>query len=223
MDVSRYRSQMSVYRNQLATLRGKIETAQFVNDSRQRLLARKSEIEQLVSDTRVYLDTLRLIQSRCIKENDDFKTRRLNLLNVEITDALEKVLPDKKFVVNVRCDFNRKQRVVTTLTDAEGNEFSPKMSNGKLVQYLTTFSGVSCLVKALGIKSLYVDEAFGASSMNNLPIVGDYVKELVDEGIQVVLVSQNPSLYDGVARREICLAPVVGERRSVVTEVKDFD
>lgn len=223
MDVSRYRSQLNVYRNQLATLRGTIEAAQFANSSRQRLLAKQTEVSQLIDDTKCYLSVLRLIQSRCIKENDDFKTRRLNLLNVEITDALEKVLPGKKFIANVRCDFNRKQRVVTTLTDAKGNEFSPKMSNGKLVQYLTTFSGVSCLVKTLGIKSLYVDEAFGASSMNNLPIVGDYVKELVDSGIQVVLVSQNPSLYEGVPRREICLAPVVGEGRSVVTEVKDFD
>ena len=222
MDVSLYRSKLAVVRNKIGLLNSEIERAQYVNESRRKLLTEKSRLEELIEDTTVYLNTLKVVQSRTIKENDDFKTRRLNLLNAEITDSLAKVMPEKSFRANVKCDFNRKNRVITSLIDANGAEFSPKMSNGKLVQYVTTFSGISGIVKALGIKNLYVDEAFGVSSINRLPAVGDYINSLVGQGIQIILVSQNDGLYRDIPRREFHLKFESTGNRAILEKVVDY-
>lgn len=222
MDVSLYRSRLGVLKNGLDLLHSEIERAQYVNESRKKLLAEKATLEELIGDTTKYVNTLKVVQSRIVKENDDFKTRRLNLLNMEITNSLAKVLPEKQFRADVKCDFNRKDRVITTLTDASGKEFSPSISNGKLVQYLTTFSGISGIVKALGIKNLYVDEAFGVSSQNKLPIVGEYIQSLIQQGIQIILVSQNSLLYCDLPRREFRLRYESSLGYSVLESVVDY-
>ena len=111
--------------------------------------------------------------------------------------------------------------VKLVLTDAWGNVFYPRMGNGMLVQYLTSFAAVSCITRTLGYKNLFIDEAFGCSSMNNLPVIGQLLGDLVSSGMQIVCVSQNPALYQDLPRHEICLE-MNKEGTGVLMKEKDF-
>lgn len=183
----------------------RLAVAKQTNENRQKLLAEKNEAVEVFDAITQYLEKLKVLEGRIIKENKEFRTRRLNFLNAKISEDLSRVFTKEQYQVSVECDFNRKNRVSLTLTDVHGNVFYPRISNGMLVQYLTSFSAANCVTQALGSHNLFVDEAFGASSMDNLPTIGQYLGDLVDEGMQIILVSQNPAIYQDLPRHEINL------------------
>ena len=57
----------------------------------------------------------------------------------------------------------------------------------------------------MGITNLYVDEAFGVAAPDILGDLGQLLYEQVDDGMQVIIISQNPGLYQDIPRREIHL------------------
>jgi hypothetical protein len=195
-----------------------------MNETREKLIAEKIESEMLYNDLKEYYDKLRELRSRLIKENDDFRTRRMEHLNGVITEGVKRIFPERKLTVEVQCDFKRKNTVKLLLKDDNGNVFSPHISNGKLMQYLISFSAVTGIAKSLGVHNLFIDEAFGVASQNNLSSIGDIIdQKIVDDEMQIILVSQNPTLYVDLPRRQFELKYDTGEECAVMTDVKDFD
>lgn len=221
MNTQDYYKKRNTYHFYISKLKSDIEIAKKNNQDRENLQERCDSIRNLSRDLTDYLNKLKVIQSRAIKENDDFRTRRLNLLSVQISDVLEKVLKDKFLQAEVSCNFNRTNSVRVTLTDSMGNTFNPAMCNGMLVQYLISYSGASCITKTLGINSLFIDEAFGVSSMDNLPIIGELLGDAVKDGTFIILVSQNPALYRDLPRHEIHLETDL--KRNCAKVVKEVD
>lgn len=182
-----------------------LEKAKEGNVARGELLKQKNEMDSIYADSIVYLDKLQLLKNAVINESNQYRTRRLEYLNNLITESLSKVFPEKGYVADVSCDFNRRDTVTLELKNSLGRYIDPEMQEGMLLQYLISFSAMSGIAKGLGSKILYIDEAFGASSMENLPKVGELLSELVNNGIQIILVSQNPLLYDEIPRKEFFL------------------
>jgi len=199
-----------------------LEKAREVNASRDRLMLDLQRTECLLNDINAYRDRLKVLGARVAKENDHFRTSRLEYLNASITDAIAEVFPDKKLKAEVSCDFKRQNAVGLKLVDGEGNSFKPNICNGKLMQYLISFSSVSKIAESLGYHNLFVDEAFGVASVGKLPVVGDSIMGKVRDGVQVVLVSQNPVLYSDVPRREIRLHYDSLGKKAVLDEVVDI-
>ena len=224
MDINYYRKYKDVYSRKLRDLELYIERAKAANENKDRLYTQLAGLKELSGNLDRYVGVLRIMQSRAVKENDDFRTARLGFLSGEITESLADIFPEDGYRAEVTCSFNRKNSVKLTITDEKGSVFSPSMCSGKLQQYLISFSSISCITKTLGIKVLYVDEAFGASSMDNLPKIGDCLEKLVEENdMQVILVSQNPGLYQGIkGRREIHLATDRENTCVLVEKILDF-
>lgn len=224
MDVTFYRKYKDVYNTKLHNLELRIVKAKADNENKNKLYAQQTELKELLKNLDAYTGTLRVIQSRAIKETDDFRTGRLGFLSEEITESLAEIFPEDGFKAEVTCSFNRKNSAKLTITDGNGSVFAPSMCSGKLQQYLISFSSISCITRTLGIKVLYVDEAFGASSMDNLPKIGECFEKMVEEnGMQIVLVSQNPGLYQNIkGRREIHLVTDRENRCARVEKILDF-
>lgn len=216
-----YWSDKGYFEQRIRDLEVLIAIAKKNNENRQRLLAQKEEVKELAVGLHRYVDKLKVILARTTKENNDFRTRRLDLLNYSVSEELGKIFTRERFQAKITCDFKRKNVVKLVLTDAWGNVFYPRMGNGMLVQYLTSFAAVSCITRTLGYKNLFIDEAFGCSSMNNLPVIGQLLGDLVSSGMQIVCVSQNPALYQDLPRHEICLE-MNKEGTGVLMKEKDF-
>lgn len=224
MDVTFYRKYKDVYTTKLHNLELCIAKAKAANENKNKLYAQQSELKELLKNLDAYVGTLKVIQSRAVKETDDFRTGRLGFLSEEITESLSQIFPEDNFEAKVTCSFNRKNSAKLTITDGAGSVFAPSMCSGKLQQYLISFSSISCITRTLGIKVLYVDEAFGASSMDNLPKIGECLERMVEEsGMQIVLVSQNPCLYQNIkGRREIHLTTDREHRCAQVEKILNF-
>ena len=216
-----YWNNKGYFEQRIRDLEVHIAVAKKNNENRQKLLVQRGEVQELAANLNEYVDKLRVILARTTKENNDFRTRRLDLLNYSVSEELGKIFTRERFQAKISCDFKRKNVVKLVLTDAWGNVFYPRMGNGMLVQYLTSFAAISCITRTLGFHNLFIDEAFGCASMNNLPVIGQLLGELVSSGMQIVCVSQNPVLYQDLPRHEICLT-INKEGTGVLMEEKDF-
>ena len=64
---------------------------------------------------------------------------------------------------------------------------------------------MSGIVKGLGIKNLYVDEAFGVAAPEIMGEIGKVVQHSVDDDLQIIMIAQNPCVYQDLPRHEITL------------------
>lgn len=224
MDLEKYRLLNRNYAFKISQYTEKINRAKVTNEQRSDLQEKKQASDELLANLLKYMNVLQVIKSRAVKENEDFRTRRLDLLSSSISENLATIFPDEGYDVKVSCSFNRRDNINLTVTNQRMETMSPKMSSGKLQQYLISFSSICCITKALGKKAVYVDEAFGASSTANLPLIGDLIGKLSSEdGMQLILVSQNAALYQDIpGRREIYLETNKETHNAEVADIKDY-
>lgn len=212
-----------LYRLKLHREQLRIESAIDTNRKFEKLKKQKVFADDLVADAKKQIaDLQRLLQVIKVEEGN-FRERRLNYIGECITQALEKIFPNERFRASVECDVSRgKNLAQLVLTDSSGNERMPFVQEGKMCQYLISFAAIRGVTEALGSDAVYIDEAFGAASLDNVQKVGPILEQMAESGTQIILVSQNPALYDGIAHREICFHKDDSEQRVVIDSVTDY-
>ena len=199
-------SNMNYYYSRLSNKRIELERQKSVNNQIQVLSEKLSKSEQLLEDIRQYRINLKQLKTIISVEDDSFKERRISYLNDVVSDSLLRIFPLQGFKAKISCDFKRgNNKASLRLIDRSGNVHLPYLSEGKLCQYLISFAATIGVVKGLNTQTVYVDEAFGVSSKANLPKIGEILQETIDDGLQVILISQNSELYNSISRREIHL------------------
>ena len=93
MDINYYRKYKDVYSRKLRDLELYIERAKAANENKDRLYIQLAELKELSGSLDRYVGVLRIMQSRAVKENDDFRTARLGFLSGEITESLAEIFP----------------------------------------------------------------------------------------------------------------------------------
>lgn len=197
-----------------------IERVRENNKKVNKLILEKEESERLLLDIQEYRNILKIIETAVEAENNNFKNRRLDFLNTVITGSIAEFFPQLGLQANVTCDFSRKSKAKMTLIDSEGHVGTPKIGQGKLMQYLVSFAACCGITKGLGFNNIFIDEAFGAAAVSLLPTIGEAVQRIVKDGTQVVLVSQNPALYQDLPVHEIQLSTDLVHMR---VTLKEFD
>lgn len=217
------REDLDAIRVQLNNKKIALERAKAIND---KYIQVQSDIArlQLLQD-QCYKHRIKLEQLTKILEKEDasFRTRRINFLNDHVTEELLKIFPSKGFKAKIDCDFKRGSGLATLyLIDKNNVERSPDITEGKLCQYLISFASTVGAIKSLQASNIYIDEAFGVSSTENLPKIGEMLLDTVKDGTQLILISQKADLYSEISHREIHLELNEAEDTARVVKVEDF-
>lgn len=210
------------YDRKVSMLYADLERAKMNNAEREKLIAERDELVELQSEMEQYLrDTKRLISS-IETEDRAFKKRRSEYLNAIITASLQEIFPNDELCAKLNYNFDRKSDVSLELLDADLNELFPDICSGKLQQYLISFAAVAGIANGLGVKNLYIDEAFGVAAPAILGEIGKVVQKRVEQGMQILVIAQNPGLYQDLPRREIKLQKDPVRKRVEVVSETDF-
>lgn len=215
------------YRQKIEDRSNKLERARINNERIRQLKTAQEMTEGVLGQIRQYRRTLSVVSTAVTTEARGYQTRRMSYINAVITEAVNRIFPQKQFEVQLSCEYLRSDSVKLRLLDRFQNNLIPHVCSGKLMQYLISFSAVSGITKSLGCNALYIDEAFGVSSIRNLGEIGKLIQRCIDDGMQIVLIAQNPELYNDLSRREIRLGTDSGGRvgaadRVVVQEIVDI-
>lgn len=200
-----YETECSFFEQKLANKLVELERAKSNNGKLQELQTSLQKYKNLESELHEYRNDLSVLNTVVSVENKNFRNRRITHLNAVITDAIREIFPDRSYNAKIICDFNRKDKAYLVLEDANGNVHLPEICEGKFLQYLISFSAIAGITHSLGGKSLFVDEAFGVGATDILPKVGETIQEKIDNGFQILLISQNAALYNSLPRHEIHL------------------
>lgn len=199
-DIINYRND---YQRRIYNKVAEVERAKATNAERNKLLLKKQELDSICELMDRYLKDTKLLLTAIDKEDRDYKNKRIDFIDSLITDGLARIFPQDRLKAHLDCDFNRKNEAVLSLTDIYNNELDPDICSGKLQQYLICFTAVIAIIRGLQIPNLYIDEAFGVAAPEILGDLGQLLHEQVDDGMQVIIISQNPGLYQDIPRREI--------------------
>lgn len=210
------------YESQIFNKVAALERAKLNNVEREKLVVRREKLAELLAEMEQYQRDVKVFGEAVANEDRTFKNRRLTYIDALITDALAEIFPEEHLTAKVTHEFYRKSEAVLTLMDADGFETDPDICSGKLQQYLISFAAVSGIVCGLGISNLFIDEAFGVAAPEVLGDIGELLQQKADAGLQIVVIAQNPGLYQDLPRREIKLRKDPIQKRVKVVSITDY-
>ena len=210
------------YKNSLERMQNQIAVAEAHNEQIDILTAKLNQVNALNEKLEQYGQQLRIIRAACITTEHNYQTRRINYLNTLITDALHEVYPEEDYTAKIIYDYERKDTVRLELQDRFGHVSSPEVGQGQLMQYVISLIAVVGITSGLGYKNLFIDEAFGVAAASKLPDLGEILNRYVKNGMQIILVSQNSDLYNGIPRRVFGLKKDASTGITTVVKTEDF-
>ena len=206
MNTSKLERDLAIYDRKIVDKKLELERVRMRNKQIEQLRQKESDLQELLQEVQNYRDNLHTLNAIVHNEDNAFKERRIGYLNDEITENLLKIFPSKGFTARIDCDLKRGTgKASLRLIDKEGRVHIPYISEGKLCQYLISFAATIGAVKGLDTNTVYIDEAFGVASADNLPEIGEILQDSVSENLQIILISQNKSLYEEIPHRLIAL------------------
>lgn len=211
------------FRDKIVGKKMKLERSKVMNQELAKLQVRKEKVTEAVLELEQYLSTLSYFKKIALAEDVEFRDRRVEYLNELITEKLQDFFPysDLRAKIAYNDKYNN-TKAELRLIDTNGNVRKPAISEGKLCQYLINFAAVDGVVSSLGYNNIYIDEAFGVSSQDNLPRVGAMLKNSIDAGMQIILVSQNAELYSGIPRHELHLQIDAITQKGKLQKIVDY-
>ena len=219
----KYHNMLQELEISLALKKKKLEEAKIINRKRQQLQTQKQHIDSLSSELFVRLNNLKFILAAVQEESAAFASRRINYLGACIDEHLACAFPTKGFYTELIPDVYRGKKVIElNLKNRFGNGGPPSVRNGKMCMEIISFSASACVADCLATDKIYSDEAFAASSVENLTNAGRILKSYIDRGFQIFLVEQKPDVYKDLPRHEIHLINDPETLQVVVDSYKDY-
>ena len=216
-----YLSYQNYLRGSLGSLKSKIDNIKENNKNLEANKVRQSKLDEIGRNYMTYRNSLGILFQCMQKLSDKKQEDRIAFLNEYITNRLASLFPEHGYAARLNYDKGRADTVRLELIKPDGTVSTPNIGQGQLMQYIISYSAVESIAQGLGVKNIFIDEAFGVCAENKLPEIGDMINASVNEGCQIILVSQHSELYDNIPHREIRLE--MGEDCvTKVSEVKDF-
>lgn len=172
------------------------------------------EINELIADIEIHKNQLINILKISKLKDTEYREKRLSYLENYILENLQYIFPDEYLIPKImtpqKYGVNRTKLV---LVDALGMERSTENCAGGLMQQLISYSSAVSVTQLCGCNTFFIDEAFGNSSISNKSLVGNLLKRYIDNGQNVIMITQDPLLYESINRREIHLVKELGETK----------
>lgn len=221
-----YRRLLESCRNALYRKEVSLERGKYVNEQRSRLKQQLDEVEKLSGGVRQQIQRLNNLSTTLTLAQNDFCARRVAFLEDKVTEAVAVIYPEENFKAKINYNFSYgSSKAQLLLVDAKGRSRLPGIQEGKLCQYLMSFASTVAAVASLGTNIIFIDEAFGVSSDENLPKVGELLAKYAELGIQFIGVSQRSALYDDIPCKKFVFhkeisAKTEEENKVVLDEVR---
>jgi len=204
MDTADMYRNLDYIQSRITTRKIELETAKKTNERVETVRKNFEYINELENELTTYVKNIGVFAKLVEVETSNYKQRRMDFLSNYVENNIATIFPNKGYKAKIRIDSRyNKQRAVLELISKNGYVGIPHMNSGKLLQELISFSSAIAIAECLGRDKFYMDEAFAASSPENLTKVGLLLKKLVDEKFQILLIEQKDDIYKDIPRREI--------------------
>lgn len=207
MDYNKMLSNKKYFEKKILENKIKLEQITTSNKEFETLSADKVAGDEIAGALDTYMLNLKDLLDNVNREDKDYRNRRIEFLNSEITKMLEKFFPNKNLAANIIFDDKYKNsNAYLTLVGPDGEVRNPANTQGMLEQYLISFTAVTTVLETMDKHIMFIDEAFGVSSKTNLPKIADILEKSCKSGMQIILATQDPLLFETIPHHVINLS-----------------
>lgn len=126
------------------------------------------------------------------------------LLEAEINKNLTLIFPTDNYHISLDYDVVRnKIHLKPRISSKDFDKIKINKSQGRLLTQIASVSAVIAILKLQGINTIYIDEAFSGSSKENLEKVGSMIAEILEDGINLIMIVQNSSIATNLTNAHI--------------------
>lgn len=201
-----YRKFYNEYKNKINRKKVDLELAKENNKRYKSLEQDYNTVLDVQEELQQYVSLLEIFITACTTEDNAYRERRKEFMTSYIDENLHIIFPEEGFKSKLEFDYKYKSQVVSlTLVDKFGIERLPRLSEGMMLQQLISFSASIGLSECMGKNKIFMDEAFSASSPENLTKVGKLLEHLISKDLQIIVIEQKDDIYKDIPRREIHL------------------
>lgn len=156
-------------------------------------------------------------------KESEWRDAVLGILSSEIADDLAFVYPSDGYQVNLTSKVLRgKIHIDATVTSTFASNIPGKIkgTQGRLFQQVVSFSSLIGVMLLLGIKTIYVDEAFSGSAKKNVKKLNRLLLSLAERGFNLVLIAQDISMAEGLPANRMFLSRTVDNKTIIQEEIQ---
>ncbi|MFQ9249550.1 MAG: hypothetical protein ACLR3R_20090 [Clostridium paraputrificum] len=153
-----------------------------------------------------YVSALNSILMTTKDEYSKYQSNRVAFIENSLAEILALLFPNEFFIPKLNYSLERRNiRCELIFTDADGNERHPRITEGDFMKDLIAFTSAIKVLELVGSKTFYIDEAFSHASLSNKEKMGNVIGSYIDEGLQMILISQSAECYQNLPRKEFYL------------------
>lgn len=215
---------MFLYSARLRTLTKAYNTAERNNLLYQDALQKKDLHQAQVDFLLGLSEHLKALDLAITEKESEWRDGVLDVLASEIVSDLAFVYPSDGYQVNLNARVLRgKIHITATVTSTFARELPGKIrgTQGRLFQQVVSFSGLLGVMSLLGVKTVYIDEAFSGSAKKNVKKLNKLLLHLKERGFNLVIIAQDIAMAEGLPANRMFLSRSVDNKTSIVQEVDD--
>lgn len=188
------------------------------------------EAEKKVNTLQLQMDFLERLQTQLkafdlavVDKESEWRQAVLAVLESRIMENLSLVYPTDGYIVKLSTRVLRgKIHVDATVRSVFAEQIPGSIdgTQGRLFQQVVSFSALEGVLTLIGIKTLYIDEAFSGSSKRNIKKLNGLLEDLQRRGTNLVMIAQDKALADGIGANRLFLQRSVDNKTTVLQEVE---
>lgn len=216
------RSRLNSLRTAHMNMAKELEVLKANNARAEYLKSKVNQADEYLTFVVPYIEGLNKLLTVTKDEYAKYQEKRIHFIENSLSDNIAKLFPNEYFIPKILYSLERNNiRSELILIDEDKNERHPRITEGGFMQELIAFTSSIKVLELLGSKTFYLDEAFSKASTINKERMSEVIKGYIDEGLQMILISQSSECYQDLPRREFILEKK--DKVCNILDVKDFE
>lgn len=208
-----------MYTTRLRTLKKAYRNAERGNIAYQEAAVDIAKYKAQIQYIRGLGQSLKILDSMIAQCENNWRESVLRALETEIARDLAFVYPSDGYTVSLS------SRVLRGKVHIEGNArsyFGGDMdgdvsdSQGRLFQQIVSFGALICIMDILGVKTVYIDEAFSGGSSKSMSKINALLQDIKKRGYNIILIAQNISMARNIEANTLLLSRSLDNKTSIV-------
>lgn len=157
-----------------------------------------------------------------IEQESLWREAILSSLETEIVEALSWVYPTDGYQIGLTSSVSRgKIHIDAKVSSIYAQDLPGRIRNtqGRLFQQVVSFAALFGVMSLLGIKTVYIDEAFSGSSRKNIRKLNSLLSHMKERGFNLVLIAQDTTMADGISANRLFLRRTLDNKTEITQEV----
>ena len=147
---------------------------------------------------------LKRAKQRIAQSEKEWRDAITHLLEAEINKNLSLIFPSDNYRVTLDYEVVRnKIHLKPRISSKDFEKIKINKSQGRLLTQIASASAVIAIMKLQGITTIYIDEAFSGASKENLEKVGGMIAEILNEGLNLVMIVQHAVIASNLPNAHI--------------------